>query len=634
MTAPITSAIELLNNSSPPVVTAGWPTYDYTSLWGGTDAGPPELKNARRDQLINFFITQVRSGNMGFPYQQFFRADPGVIFKNIQDAQVVHITTNDKAEVTEQGRGKTVFVITGPYQLHSYFPKWKSFGGSSPRYLNPATSKDEPTVVLSPKSSYPNMDVISDLFQEPIRMTGKRFDSSMEIGGHVYEQISVAECWNSDMCLKEKILRPALDQLRPGSELSARYLREIIYQNIPETRTFNPSWSKALLEETLGNDLAGKSWLDISAGWGDRLITAAVLKMRYRAADPNTKLQPGYQRIISGYGDPKLQQVLAVGFEDLELGDELFDVVLSSPPYFNLEIYNTEENTQSIARHPERTGWLVQFLFPVLQKAWNHLRVGGYLILHLGDNKEIPLSEETNLFIETYLQGSSWQGVIGVQNKEVMDITGAAIGGYARPVWVWQKRAPNTAVRRWEPQPEDVNQHSGPLPSYQRSLYRCYPATYMAYVDNLVGQYAPAYAKIKAPVIAQVYATLSVAGVDRETINKRITPLLMWLIIQQSLNGQQANMEIVVATIKQMLQLSDIDFQTTVQQGFPNYAIWRTSLTYLRQKVQQELTGVSDSTIQAMIPNDLWLTSLLEAQDEANTIKWCVAMIRFNTKDY
>jgi len=628
------SVREKLDNSVPAVVAGGWPSASYETIWGSLDNAPAEKKIARREQLVDFFVENIRKGKIGFPYQQFFRSAAEVLFKNIQDAQVITITTNEKAEVTEEGRGKTVFVVIGPYRLHSYFPKWKSFGQTSPSYLNPRTGLDEPTVILSPKTSYIGMDVISDLFQEPARMTGKRFDSSMEIAGNLYEQISVAECWNSDACLREKILRPALDQLRPGSELDGRYLREIIYQQIPETRTFNPSWCKALLNLTLGDNLAGKGWLDISAGWGDRLITAAALKMRYRAADPNTKLQPGYQKIINLYGDPALQEVDPVGFEDLELGEELFDVVLTSPPYFNLEIYNSEEKTQSIVRYPERTGWLVQFLFPVLQKAWKHLRIGGYMILHLGDNKEIPLSEETNLFIETYLQGSSWQGVIGVQNKEVMDATGATIGGYARPVWVWQKRAPNTAVRHWEPLPEDVNQHSGPLPFHQRSLYRCYPITYFAYLDSVVGQYAPAYGKIKVPLLTQAYAALGALGVDRETINARVTPLLMWLIVQQSLTQKGLDLENVVNTTKQMLQQSDADYQTTVQQGFPGYAVWKTSLTYLRQKIQKELTGVSEAVIQSMIPNDLWLTSLLEAQEEDNTIKWAVSMIRMNTKDY
>ena len=643
MATPVTALVgigqrllERLNNTSPAVVAGGWPTYKYADLWGGTDSGPAEAKVARREQLIDFFIGQVRKQQIGFPYQQFFRPPAEVLFKNIQDVKVVTITTEDKAVVTEEGRGKTVFVVLGSYQLHSYFPKWRSFGGTSPHYLNPITGQDEPTVVLSPKSSYPNMDVISDLFQEPVRMTGKRFDSAMEIGGTRFEQVSVAECWNRDSCLRERILRPALDQLKPDTELTARYLREIIYQNIPETRSFNPTWSEALLSLTFGDlsKLADRSWLDISAGWGDRLITAAALRMRYRAADPNTLLQPGYQRIIKLYGDPLLQQVEPVGFEDLELGDELFDVVLSSPPYFNLEIYNTGEGTQSISRHPERTDWLVKWMFPVLEKAWKHLRVGGYLILHLGDNKEIPLSEETNLFIETYLEGSSWQGVIGVQNKEVMDITGVAIGGYARPVWVWQKRAPNTPVRHWEPPVADVNQHSGPLSWRQRSLYRCYPVTYMAYLDSLVGQYAPAYAKIKEPLLAQVYGVLSVTGIDRETVSRRLSPLLLWLIIQRTLNDQQIDMTFIVATVKSLLQLPDGEFATAVAQGFPSYAVWKTSLTYLQQKIQAVVTAVNDSTIQAMIPNDLWLTSLLEAQGEANTIKWCAAQIRLNSKDY
>lgn len=629
------SITTVLNNTSPAVVPTGWTAYSHSDIWSGTDKLGGEQKVARREQIIGFLIEQVRAGKAGFPYQQFFRADVPTIADNIRAAKIVNITTDEEAAVTDEGYGRTIFVVHGAFQLKSYYPKWRSFGGTSPSYLNPHTGHDEPTVILSPQSSYRNMDVISDLFQEPIRMTGKRFDNTMLIGNQQYEQVSVAECWNNDICIRERIFRPALDNLREGTLLDARYLREIIYQNIPETRAFNVSWCKALLNQTLGEDLSGKSWLDISAGWGDRLIAAAINKMHYRAADPNTLLQPGYQRIISMLGDPKLQQVDPVGFEDLVLGEELFDVVLSSPPYFNLEIYNTSEDTQSITRYPGRTSWLVNFLFGVLEKAWKHLRVGGYLILHLGDNVEIPLSEEANLFIETYLEGSSWQGVLGVKNKEVLDsVSNAIVGGYARPTWVWQKRAPKVSVRHWEPLVEDINPHTGPLAWRQRSLYRCYPSTYSAYLDVLVTRYAPAYGKVKLPLLEQVYAGLAMQGIDRDTINRNISPLLMWLTIQQHLQERKLNVSEAITDVQQMLQASSTELDEIIQQRFPRYLVWKTSLTYLYQKVQEEVPTVNITTIKNMISNDLSLTSMLEAQGEDNTIKWCTAMIRLNTKDY
>jgi len=588
----------------------------------------------RRTQLVDYFVEQVKQGNLGFPYQQHFRATSSQLVANIQAAQVIHVTVQDEIEKDVGGYGRTIFVVTGPYQLRSYYSKWKIFGGTSPRYLNPHTGRDEPTIILSPAGSYPNMDVVSDLFQEPVRITGKRFDNSMTIAGQVHEQVSVAECWNSTDCLREHILLPALKHLRPDGELNACYLREIIYQMIPETRAFNTTWCRGLLEETLGQSLAGKSWLDISAGWGDRLITAAALKMRYVAADPNTKLQPGYQQIIALHGDPQLQRVEPVGFENLSLGTELFDVVLTSPPYFNLEIYDQTSTSQSIAQYNNRTDWLTHFLFPVLQKAWRHLRVGGYLILHLGDNREIPLSEETNLFIETYLQGASWQGIIGVKNKEVVGSTGALLGGHARPVWVWQKREVNSAVRSWEPAPEDIDIHNGPLTFHQRSLYRCYPTTYLNYLDSLVGQYAPAYSAIKQPLIKQVISQLGQLGIDQETINQRIDELLMWLLVQSNLTERQLDINATVTLVQQLLSRSKEDMMITVRRDFPDYSRWQSSITYLRQKIQAALVDVAVETIRAMIPNDLWLASLLEAQEENNTIKWCVAMIRLNNKDY
>ena len=72
---------------------------------------------------------------------------------------------------------------------------------------------------------------------------------------------------------------------------------------------------------------------------------------------------------------------------------------------------------------------MVRFLFVSLEKAWDLLEIGGYLLLHLGDTETIRIAEATNLFIEEYLSGSYWRGVIGVGGES----------GFRRPVWVWEK---------------------------------------------------------------------------------------------------------------------------------------------------------------------------------------------------
>ena len=62
-------------------------------------------------------------------------------------------------------------------------------------------------------------------------------------------------------------------------------------------------------------DLAGYKWLDISAGWGDRLIAAISLDMEYLGYDPNVKLEPGHTAIIEKFGNKDKQKICYEPFE-------------------------------------------------------------------------------------------------------------------------------------------------------------------------------------------------------------------------------------------------------------------------------------------------------------------------------
>jgi hypothetical protein len=638
----IQSPMAVSYNTSPTEVQGagyqGWPAFSYQQLWQGATGA---AKDNQRTNLLNHFVQQVQAGALGFPYQKFFRLPEATIIANFLNATVVHITTEQEeqlAEVPTDHTGK-IYVVTGPYQLRSYYSKYGTFINPT-SYLNPHTGIDEPTTILSPSHSYPNIDVLSDFFQEGVRMTGKK-----GVGDNAAENRSVAECWNDPVCLRDTYLRPALDAVTPEQPLNNDLLREIIYQQSVENTAFNLTWAKGLLEETLGlSEIAGKSWLDMSAGYGDRLIVAALLKMRYKAADPNTLLIPGHQRIIRTMGDPALQEVVPVGFEDIDLGTELFDISIISPPYFTLEIYNTAEGTQSVAKYgDDRTGWLTHFLFVSLRKIWDHLKMEGWLVLHLGDNPEIPLSEETNLFIESFLEGASWQGVIGVRNKGGMLESGATVGGYARPVWVWQKLPPGALTRHWQPAEDSVHRARNTPVWRSRSLFTMYPLTYQSYLEYLVGQYAPAFSQVKQSAIAALYQRLSNMGIDRSSLAAHFTPLLLWTIIRKHMQKQKpksANLPIISPVSNDVISEATGDvirlrgaqsWEAELQKNHTTYLVWRTSLTALFHKVAQQMgSRISYDPSVAFV--DLWLTSLLEAQGEAHTINWMIAMLSITYK--
>lgn len=191
--------------------------------------------------------------------------------------------------------------------------------------------------------------------------------------------------------------------------------------------------------------------LDISAGWGDRLLGCCLKKVKYYARDPNSSMSFVYHQMIQTYGDPALQKVECAGFEDDEKEKNLhvpfqgdFDLLLSSPPFFNLEIYSSDAN-QSIEKYPELDTWLVEFLWKSLYKSNLWLKTGAYIVLHLCDvthfkdpSKSVSFVERTLNYCTNVLKWTfiDCMGYAHFHQGKIQTIHSLA---KAQPLWVFQK---------------------------------------------------------------------------------------------------------------------------------------------------------------------------------------------------
>lgn len=136
--------------------------------------------------------------------------------------------------------------------------------------------------------------------------------------------------------------------------------------------------------------------LDISAGWGDRMIAAAAVGACYLGVDPNARNEPAYRAIAELAPPGQLRYQLAraedlatgVCAEDLATGvcaeDERFNLVFSCPPYFNKEIY-AEDASQSVTRLPSLDVWFAGFLLVALANAWALLEPGGLMMITISN---------------------------------------------------------------------------------------------------------------------------------------------------------------------------------------------------------------------------------------------------------
>lgn len=190
--------------------------------------------------------------------------------------------------------------------------------------------------------------------------------------------------------------------------------------------------------------------LDISAGWGDRLIGALAYASQvdnfgvYMAFDPNTNLHPKYRQIINRLIRKPLTTrqfvMIPQPFENAasvlnEFG-YLYDLVFSSIPYFDLEQYDigpvksSGEENQSIIKYTKVEQWIKSFLIPIFKISSEFLEVGGNLALNMeGKFVSDLFYEHSHIFEEERLQ---YMGIIGYVSDDSRD-------GVVHPIYIWRK---------------------------------------------------------------------------------------------------------------------------------------------------------------------------------------------------
>lgn len=135
------------------------------------------------------------------------------------------------------------------------------------------------------------------------------------------------------------------------------------------------------------------SVLDFSMGWGGRLVGASVLDIpNYIGIDTNKTLKEPYQRMVKLLKQLGTKTKIKLIFKDalkVEYSKLNYDLVLTSPPYYNIEIYDGME-----VRTEEE--WNNEFYIPLFIDTYKHLKKGGYYILNIP--KEIYENICINLF--------------------------------------------------------------------------------------------------------------------------------------------------------------------------------------------------------------------------------------------
>jgi len=170
-----------------------------------------------------------------------------------------------------------------------------------------------------------------------------------------------------------------------------------------------------------------KHVLDFSSGWGDRLMASLAYGCSYTGTDPNKCMEPHYKNMIKFFNRSfQKYKVHPVGFENFKIKDNFYDLVFTSPPFFDLESYS-QDKSQSIQKYKTLKEWKNKFLFHCFSKSIKALKVGCCMAIYISDYKGVKYVADSFNFMKT-LKNVVYKGKISWVGK-------------SRPknIFVWEK---------------------------------------------------------------------------------------------------------------------------------------------------------------------------------------------------
>lgn len=207
-----------------------------------------------------------------------------------------------------------------------------------------------------------------------LRKHMRHFHSVRNYKGH-----SVESLWTQP-CL-EKALR--FNRAQHSTPYASEIIRSLSFANgLGKVTMYRPLMAKKVVSYLATKDgLTDVRVLDVCAGWGGRMIGAKSvgIKVHYTGIDPCAKTYEALRAIRDELGLTNvtlINQSAEVALQELDPGpgpgpgaaNAKYDIALTSPPYYNLEIYS-DEPTQSVTSSAVSDGyqaWLNKFLSPVI----------------------------------------------------------------------------------------------------------------------------------------------------------------------------------------------------------------------------------------------------------------------------
>jgi tRNA1(Val) A37 N6-methylase TrmN6 len=191
-------------------------------------------------------------------------------------------------------------------------------------------------------------------------------------------------------------------QFRKEGSMALQVIYTHLQMNYSVGAAFPPFHAKFFADKflpTTGECLV----VDPCAGWGGRLLGTLCVKRKdkvtYVGIDPETRNQEAYATLQGLYNkylkkeskSERSSQIYYEKFEDwIDTDDasQFFgktDLVITSPPYFDAELYNSENENQSANSYKTYPEWRERFYRKLVQGAFDLLKPGGTFVLNIAN---------------------------------------------------------------------------------------------------------------------------------------------------------------------------------------------------------------------------------------------------------
>jgi hypothetical protein len=293
-------------------------------------------------------------------------------------------------------------------------------------------------------------NLLSNMFVEDLRL------AAVSVRSH--EDQSPAQYWRTHT---QKVLEAAMKVAKVRkrrTQLQLEDLAAALFWQAPSCQGFRPQVAMHFMQ-------AAAKVLDPCGGWGDRLLAALAAGVAdYVVVDPEEELHMRYKAMAATFDGADTTTVHAEPFcyEDIPLpaddADKVyatnavapFDLVFTSPPFFDREIYS-DSASQSSTRYKTLQAWCSQFLLPMLRNSAVRLRVGGIMAIAMADyvvhdaDKGTRSVRFTADMIAELGRGEPAVAFLGVVEFSRLTSKGTT-KRRPQPVFVWQRLAKRGAA--------------------------------------------------------------------------------------------------------------------------------------------------------------------------------------------